>query len=193
MNKDLNCIAIRNVCDEDMPAIQAIYALQVLHGVSSWENEPPSLKEMVKRKEAINQSGFPYRVAVRGNEVLGYAYASAYRNRPAYRYTVESSIYLADSVQRTGLGQRLLKDLIVACTALGFRQMIAVVGDSGNTMSIDFHKKMGFEQVGLIKSIGYKFNGWLDSVVLQLTLGEGDASPPKGAAQAIANAPSKEA
>lgn len=193
MNKDLNCIAIRNVCDEDMPAIQAIYALQVLHGVSSWENEPPSLKEMVKRKEAINQSGFPYRVAVRGNEVLGYAYASAYRNRPAYRYTVENSIYLADSVQRTGLGQRLLKDLIVACTALGFRQMIAVVGDSGNTMSIDFHKKMGFEQVGLIKSIGYKFNGWLDSVVLQLTLGEGDASPPKGAAQAIANAPSKEA
>lgn len=193
MNKDLNCIAIRNVCDEDMPAIQAIYAFQVLHGVSSWENEPPSLKEMVKRKEAINQSGFPYRVAVRGNEVLGYAYASAYRNRPAYRYTVENSIYLADSVQRTGLGQRLLKDLIVACTALGFRQMIAVVGDSGNTMSIDFHKKMGFEQVGLIKSIGYKFNGWLDSVVLQLTLGEGDASPPKGAAQAIANAPSKEA
>jgi len=172
-------ITIRNVCDKDMPAIQAIYALQVTHGVSSWEELPPSLEQMIQRQKTITQDGYPYIVAVRGDQVLGYAYASAYRTRPAYRYTVENSIYLAESAQRMGLGQKLLSQLIIQCTQEGFRQMIAVVGDSENHMSIDFHKKMGFEEVGVIKSIGYKFERWLDSVMLQLTLGEGDTSPPQ--------------
>ena len=171
-------ITIRNVCDKDMPAIQAIYALQVTHGVSSWEELPPSLEQMIQRQKTITQDGYPYIVAVRGDQVLGYAYASAYRTRPAYRYTVENSIYLAESAQRMGLGQKLLSQLIIQCTQEGFRQMIAVVGDSENHMSIDFHKKMGFEEVGVIRSIGYKFERWLDSVMLQLTLGEGDTSPP---------------
>lgn len=175
----LNQINIRNVCDKDMPAIQAIYALEVAEGVSSWEELPPSVSQMKQRQEAITQDGYPYIVAVLGDQVLGYAYASAYRTRPAYRYTVENSIYLAASAQRMGLGQKLLSQLIIQCTQKGFRQMIAVVGDSDNHMSIDFHKKMGFEQVGVIKSIGYKFERWLDSVMLQLTLGEGDTSPAK--------------
>jgi len=178
MTKELTQILIRNVCDQDMPAIQAIYASEVLHGVSSWEDVPPSLEEMEQRAIAITQAGYPYLVAVCDDQVLGYAYASTYRPRPAYRYTVENSIYLANGMQRRGLGQQLLKHLIKECTVKGFRQMIAVVGDSDNSMSIDFHKKMGFEQVGIIKSIGYKFERWLDSVMLQLTLGDGDTKAP---------------
>ena len=178
MNKESTDIIIRNVRDEDMPTIQQIYALQVLHGVSSWEEEPPSLAEMICRRDAATQAGYPYRVAVRGDDVLGYSYVSAYRSRPAYRYTVENSIYVADAAQRMGLGKRLLEDLVVLCTALDFRQMIAVVGDSENFMSVDFHKNMGFQQVGIIKSIGYKFGRWMDSVVLQLQLGDGDTTLP---------------
>ena len=179
MNKEHTGIIIRNARDEDMPTIQQIYALQVLYGVSSWEEEPPSLEEMILRRDATTQAGYPYRVAVRGNDVLGYSYASAYRSRPAYRYTVENSIYVADSAQRTGLGKRLVEDLIVLCTELNFRQMIAVIGDSENFMSINFHKYMGFQQVGMIKSIGYKFDRWMDSVVLQLQLGDGDTTSPR--------------
>lgn len=183
MTIELTKIVIRNVCDKDMPAIQAIYAFQVSQGVSSWEELAPALEEMLQRQKTITQDGYPYLVAVLGGEVIGYAYASAYRMRPAYRYTVEHSIYLAESAQRMGLGQKLLKKLIVKCTAKGFRQMVAVVGDSDNCMSINFHKKMGFEEVGVIRSIGYKFDRWLDSVILQLTLGEGDTAPPKLATQ----------
>ncbi len=178
MNKQHTDIIIRDARDEDMLTIQEIYAFQVLHGVSSWEEEPPSLEEIILRRDAVTQAGYPYRVAVRGDEVVGYSYASAYRPRPGYRYTVENSIYVADAVQRVGLGKRLLEDLIVTCTEMNFRQMIAVVGDSENIMSIDFHKKMGFQQVGIIKSIGYKFDRWMDSVLLQLQLGDGDKTLP---------------
>ena len=179
MNKQHTDIIIRDARDEDMLTIQEIYAFQVLHGVSSWEEEPPSLEEIILRRDAVTQAGYPYRVAVRGDEVVGYSYASAYRPRPGYRYTVENSIYVADAAQRMGLGKRLLEDLIVLCTALNFRQMIAVVGDSENHMSINFHKKMGFQQVGIIRSIGYKFGRWMDSVVLQLQLGDADTTPPE--------------
>ena len=179
MNKQHTDIIIRDARDEDMLTIQEIYAFQVLHGVSSWEEEPPSLEEIILRRDAVTQAGYPYRVAVRGDEVVGYSYASAYRPRPGYRYTVENSIYVADAVQRVGLGKRLLEDLIVTCTEMNFRQMIAVVGDSENIMSIDFHKKMGFQQVGIIKSIGYKFDRWMDSVLLQLQLGDGDKTLPE--------------
>ena len=116
----LNQINIRNVCDKDMPAIQAIYALEVAEGVSSWEELPPSVSQMKQRQEAITQDGYPYIVAVLGDQVLGYAYASAYRTRPAYRYTVENSIYLAASAQRMGLGQKLLSQLIIQCTQKAF-------------------------------------------------------------------------
>ena len=171
-------INIRDVADTDLPAIQAIYADQVLHGVSSWEETPPDLAEITRRRDAIVAAGYPYRVAVRDNEVIGYAYASTYRPRPAYRYTVENSIYISTTAQRSGCGGVLLKDLIDQCTALGYRQMIAVIGDSNNAMSIDFHKKMGFQMIGTVSSIGYKFNQWLDSVIMQLPLGEGEKTPP---------------
>ncbi len=171
-------IEIRDVIDDDLAAIQAIYGFQVVHGVSSWEEQPPDLAEIRRRRDAIVQAGYPYRVAVGQGQVLGYAYASAYRPRPAYRYTVENSIYIAEQAQRLGLGRRLLDDLINQCTARGYRQMIAVIGDSHNAMSIDFHRKMGFRATGTIDAIGYKFGRWLDSVVMQRALGPGSDSPP---------------
>ena len=171
-------IEINNVTDADLPAIQNIYAHEVLHGVSSWEEIPPDLAEITRRRDAIIAGGYPYRVARRGGEILGYAYASAYRPRPAYRHTVENSIYVSQNAQRSGVGKRLLTDLITVCTNQGYRQMIAVIGDSNNAMSIDFHHKMGFTPIGTIHSIGYKFGQWLDSVVMQLPLGDGNQSPP---------------
>ncbi len=172
-------IVIRDVEDGDMAAIREIYALQVLHGVSSWEEEPPSLADMISRRNAVVKAGYPYRVAIRDARVTGYAYASSYRPRPGYRYTVENSVYVAEHAQRSGIGKLLLEDLIEVCTKMNFRQMIAVVGDSDNAMSIDFHVKMGFRKIGVIKSIGFKFGRWLDSVVMQLPLGDGDNTPPE--------------
>jgi len=171
-------ILIRDAADNDMAAIREIYAYQVHHGVSSWEEESPSLAEMISRRQAIVATGYPFRVAVRGGKVVGYAYASAYRPRPAYRYTVENSVYVAEHAQRSGVGRYLLEDLIEVCTKMNFRQMIAVIGDSANAMSIDFHAKMGFRKIGVINSIGFKFDRWLDSVIMQLPLGDGDGSPP---------------
>lgn len=171
-------IVLRDVSDADLPAIQEIYAFQVLHGVSSWEEVPPDLPEIGRRRDGVLAAGYPYRVAYQGDKILGYAYASAYRPRPAYRYTVENSIYIAEDAQRSGVGRLLLTDLIAVCTAKGYRQMIAIIGDSNNARSIDFHLKMGFKPVGEIKGIGYKFGKWLDSVVLQLALGEGGGAPP---------------
>ncbi len=176
--KTASDILLRDVEDADLPAIQKIYAYQVEHGVSSWEETPPDIAEMTRRRDGVLAAGYPYRVAVRNGVVIGYAYASAYRPRPAYRYTVEHSIYIAPNIQRAGVGRLLLKDLIEICTAKGYRQMIAVIGDSNNAMSIDFHKKMGFQPIGIISSIGYKFGQWLDSVILQLPLGDGDTTPP---------------
>lgn len=171
-------IETRDVEDKDLPTILSIYAEQVLHGVSSWEETPPDLAEMTKRRDGIVDAGYPYRVAVRGDEVIGYSYASAYRPRPGYRFTVENSIYISQTARRSGCGKLLLADLIEVCTAQGYRQMIAVVGDSDNAMSIDFHLKMGFEHAGTIKAIGYKFDRWLDSVLMQLPLGDGSQTTP---------------
>lgn len=171
-------IKIRDVKDKDLRTIQSIYTEQVLHGVSSWEEIPPDLAEMTKRRDGIVGAGYPYRVAVRGDEVIGYSYASAYRPRPGYRFTVENSIYISESARRSGCGKLLLADLIEICTAQGYRQMIAVIGDSNNAMSIDFHLKMGFKHAGTIKAIGYKFGRWLDSVLMQLPLGDSDQTDP---------------
>jgi len=178
-NETSSSIEIRDVKDKDLPIIQSIYAEQVLHGVSSWEEIPPNLAEMTKRQNGIMNLGYPFRVAVRDDEVIGYSYASAYRPRPGYRFTVENSIYISKSARRMGYGKLLLTDLIEVCTAQGYRQMIAVIGDSENAMSIDFHLKMGFEHVGTIKAIGYKFDRWLDSVLVQLPLGDGSQTGPR--------------
>jgi L-amino acid N-acyltransferase YncA len=174
----MSSLAVRPVHKTDIPAIAAIYAHAVLHGVASFELEPPDEAEMTRRKRAILDGGFPYLVAEKEGKVLGYAYAGPYRSRPAYRNSIENSVYVAPDAHRLGVGRALLKELIDGCTRLGFRQMIAVIGDSGNAGSIGLHRALGFTFCGVIHSVGYKHGRWLDSVIMQRALGPGDATPP---------------
>jgi L-amino acid N-acyltransferase YncA len=163
----------------DIAAIAAIYRPAVLAGTASFELEPPDEPEMRRRFTAITEAGYPYFVAEIDGRVVGYAYASAYRTRPAYRFTVENSVYIAPEAQGKGAGAMLLKALIEAATAKGYRLMVAVIGDSRNQASITLHRSAGFTFCGTIHSVGYKFGRWLDSVVMELPLGEGDSSPPQ--------------
>ncbi len=167
-----------NTMTEHIDAITAIYAHHVLHGTSSWELMPPDSAEMTRRARALLTNGYPYLLALAEGRVAGYAYVGAYRPRPAYRYTVEHSIYVDEVVRRGGVGHALMQALIEACTAKGFRQMIAVVGDSQNLQSIRFHEKMGFRHVGRVENIGFKFDRWMDQVLMQRPLGDGAESPP---------------
>lgn len=162
----------------DLPQIRAIYAHHVLHGLASFEIEPPDEAEMRRRFDAIVANGFPYLVAVADDRVLGYAYAGPYRTRPAYRYAVEDSIYVAADAVGRGLGRRLLRELIAACEQRGFRQMLAVIGDSANAPSIELHRACGFAQAGVLRSVGFKFGRWVDSVLMQRALGDGDRTAP---------------
>jgi phosphinothricin acetyltransferase len=173
-------LLIRQSRDDDIGALRAIYAHHVLHGTASFEIEPPSVDEMARRRRAIVEAGFPYLVAERGGEVVGYAYAGPYRPRPGYRYTAENSVYIRHDCARQGVGARLLADLIPLCEAAGLRQLVAVIGDSGNTASIELHRRAGFEPVGTLRAVGHKFDRWLDVVLMQRPLGEGDAAPPDG-------------
>ncbi len=174
----MSAIAVRPATEADLPAIAAIYNPAVLTGTASFELEPPDQAEMLRRFKALTDAGFPYLVAEAGGEILGYAYAGAYRPRPAYRFSVENSIYIAPSAHRRGVGRILLSALIDVCTQRGYRQMIAVIGDSANASSIGLHRAMGFRFSGTIHSVGYKHGRWLDSVVMQLPLGPGDTEPP---------------
>ena len=162
----------------DIAAIAAIYRLAVLTGTASFEVEPPDEAEMLRRFAAVAGAGYPYFVAELAGQVVGYAYASPYRARPAYRYTVEDSIYIAPEAQGKGIGGLLLKALIDASVARGYRLMVAVIGDSRNYASITLHRSAGFTFCGTIHSVGYKFGRWLDSVIMELPLGEGDRSAP---------------
>ena len=174
-------IAIRPGRDNDMGAIAEIYAHHVLHGTASFEIVPPDVDEMRRRRAAILAHGLPYLVAVRDGTVLGYAYAGSYRPRAAYRDTVEDSIYIRPDSIGLGIGGRLLPATIAACEAAGRRQMIAVVGDSAHRASIRLHEKCGFDSIGILRSVGYKHGRWLDSVLLQRSLGVGDTAPPAAA------------
>jgi phosphinothricin acetyltransferase len=149
----------------------------VLEGLASFEYEPPGEAEMRRRFDAIVTGGYPYVVAELDGRLIGYAYASAFRTRPGYRFAVENSVYVATDVQRSGAGKALLAELIARCTAAGFRQMIAVIGDSGNAASIGLHRRLGFTYCGVIHSLGWKHGRWLDSVYMQRALGEGDTTP----------------
>lgn len=171
-------LIIRPRTDADMAAITEIYTHHVLNGVSSWELSPPDCAEMTARAHALETAGYPYFVAEFGGEIVGYTYAGAYRPRPAYRFTVENTIYISHSLRRGGIGTALMGKLIETCTDMGFRQMIGIVGDSQNLQSIDFHKKLGFQQMGVVKNIGFKFGRWMDQVLLQRPLGEGAESDP---------------
>lgn len=171
-------LVVRNATPADVPAITAIYGPAVREGLASWEYEPPDEAEMRRRFDAIEAGGYPYLVAERAGLVVGYAYASAYRSRPGYRFTVENSVYVATSAQRGGIARALLITLIDKCAAAGFRQMIAVIGDSANAPSIGLHRALGFTFSGVIHAIGWKHGRWLDTVLMQRALGPGDASPP---------------
>jgi L-amino acid N-acyltransferase YncA len=171
-------ITIRDSQDSDVPAIAAIYAHHVLHGVASFETEPPSIAEMIRRRADILAKGFPYLIAEQDGAILGYAYAGPYRPRAAYRDTVENSIYLRPDAAGHGIGRQLLPALVTACESRDLRQMIAVVGDSGNHASIRLHERCGFRLVGVLEAVGYKHGRWLDSVLLQRRLGCGDTALP---------------
>ncbi|MCR9237913.1 MAG: GNAT family N-acetyltransferase [Alphaproteobacteria bacterium] len=162
----------------DLPFIQAIYEQAVLTGTASFELTPPDLTEMTQRYHALVDHGFPYFVAKDSTgHVLGYAYASLYRARPAYRFTVEDSIYIAPEAQGLGIGRALLSRVIADATDKGFRQMIAVIGDSQHKASIALHQRLGFEHSGVFRDIGWKQNRWLDTVLMQRFLGEGARTP----------------
>ena len=161
----------------DLPVITALYGDHVRAGTASFELDPPDETEMIRRWNDVVTRGLPYLVAVRGDETVGYAYAAPYRVRPAYRFTVEDSIYVRADCAGQGIGRRLLDALVAACEHVDMRQMIAVIGDSANTPSIRLHAAAGFTRAGLLASVGWKFERWLDVVLMQRTLGTGASLP----------------
>src|SRR6201999_1840009 len=174
----MSSLEIRPTIAADLPSITEIYAHEVRQGTATFELVPPDLAEMTRRFQALVDSGFPYLVAELDGGVAGYAYASSYRPRPAYRFTVENSVYLRPSIQRRGIGRQLLERLIAECEARGFRQMIAVIGDSANAASVGVHAACGFQMVGTHPSVGLKFGRWLDTVMMQRELGAGASTVP---------------
>src|SRR5215510_13474606 len=170
---------IRPARPTDIAAITRIYAHAVSHGTASFELEPPEQAEMARRQDALLVGGFPYLVAESDSGVLGYAHAGPYRARPAYRFTVEDSVYIAPEAQRRGLGRLLLEALIVESEACGYRQMIAVIGDSAQHASIALHAALGFRLIGTFEAVGFKFGRWLDSVLMQRPLGQGAETKPQ--------------
>lgn len=171
-------LLIRPSLEGDIAAIQQIYEHAVLHGTGTFETEVPDRAEMTRRRTEVLSRSLPYLVAERDGQVLGYAYANYFRPRLAYRFFVEDSIYLSPQAQGQGVGRLLLTELIARCEAAGARQMVAVIGDSQNQGSIGVHRSLGFEQSGLMKSAGWKFGRWLDVVLMQRALGQGDTSSP---------------
>jgi L-amino acid N-acyltransferase YncA len=174
----MSAVEIRPTQEPDLPAITAIYAQAVREGTATFELEPPDLAEMTRRFRSLSDGDFPYFVALLDGRIAGYAYAGPYRPRPAYRFTVENSVYLDPISHRRGIGLRLMQELIETCTARGFRQMIAVIGDSANAASVGLHTKCGFQMIGTHPSVGLKFGRWLDTVMMQLPLGEGATTVP---------------
>lgn len=177
-------LILRDARDDDMPAIQAIYAHHVLTGIASFELEAPSLEELQRRRADVLAKGLPYRVAQLDGEVVGYGYATLYRPRPAYRFTVEDSVYVRDGLAGKGIGQAVLEDVIEHCVAGGWRQMIAIIGNSENIGSIRLHERLGFKRVGVFESVGFKHGRWLDTVLMQRGLGDGSSSALPGGHQA---------
>ena len=171
-------VAIRAATPADIPGITCIYAHAVMHGTATFELEPPDQAEMARRMTALFESGFPYLAAEIRGALVGYAYANHYRTRPAYRFTVEDSIYIDPQAQRRGVGRALLAQLIEECARRGFRQMVAVIGDSAQLASIEVHRALGFRPVGSFENVGFKFGRWLDSVMMQRELGPGAKTKP---------------
>ncbi len=171
-------IVVRDAGEADMLTVQGIYAHYVLSSLATFEETPPSLEVMLARRRACLGHGLPYLVAVADGEVVGFAYAGAYHARPAYRFTIEDSVYVADGMRGRGVGSRLLTVLLERCEAGPWRQMVAIVGDSANAGSIGLHRRFGFELIGVLKSVGHKFGRWVDTPILQRALGAGDGEAP---------------
>ena len=169
---------IRPATTGDTDALAAIYGHHAREGLGTFEEEAPNAKEMARRLGDILAHGLPYLVAEEAGTVLGFAYAAPFRLRSAYRFTVEDSVYIAPGAQRRGVGKALLKDLIARCEALGLRQMIAVIGDSGNAGSIGLHAALSFDHAGIGRSLGFKHGRWVDIVWMQRALNRGDSEPP---------------
>ena len=163
-------LIVRPAVDADAPSIQAIYAFHVLNGRATFEEKPPSVEEIARRQSAVAARGLPWRVAEVDGEVLAYAYAGPFRERSAYRFTIEDSVYLARGCDGRGLGSALLAALIERCEGASWRQMVAVIGDSDNHASRNLHRKFGFRHVGTLERVGFKFGRWLDSVLMQRAL-----------------------
>ncbi len=174
-------VLIRPSREGDLAAIIAIYRHHVLHGVASFEELPPELDELAIRRREILTLGLPYLVAERSGRVVGYCYASRYRTRSAYRFTLEDSIYIDAAETGRAIGRALLSDLIERCSELGYRQMVAVIGGSDQWPSIRLHEALGFTRTGLLPAVGFKFGGWVDTVLMQRALGPGATTPPAGA------------
>jgi phosphinothricin acetyltransferase len=163
---------------EDVAQIQSIYAHHVLHGLATFEEEPPTVDEMHQRLLEVTARGLPYLIAIDAGAVVGYGYCAPYRLRSAYRYALEDSIYVKDGCQRKGIGRALLAELILRCEQLNYRQVVAVIGDSAQAASIGLHANLGFVRAGNLRSVGYKFGRWVDTVLMQRPLGAGDGSAP---------------
>jgi L-amino acid N-acyltransferase YncA len=181
MSAPAHRLIVRDAEEADMAAIQAIYAHHVLHGLASFEETPPSVEELQSRRASVLKTGLPYIVATKDGEVVGYAYATMYRPRPAYRYTIEDSVYVAEGKGGQGIGALLLAELIGRCEKGPWRQMFAVIGNGhSNVGSEALHKKFGFEKVGLLTSVGFKHGRWVDTLLMMRPLGPGDREPPAG-------------
>ncbi len=175
----LDNLLIRDAQPEDFARITEIYGHHVLHGLASFEERAPEIAELTARWQHVRERGLPYLVAEIDGNVEGFAYAGSYRPRPAYRYTVEDTIYIAPEIVGKGAGRALLTELITRCTALGYRQMVAIIGDSANVASIGLHARLGFRVAGTLQSAGYKMGRWVDSVIMQRWLGDGDGTIPE--------------
>jgi len=174
----MTSVSIRPARLDDIESITAIYGHAVTYGTASFELEAPTQAEMTQRVKSLLDENFPYLVAESDGTVVGYAYAALYRTRPAYRFSVEDSVYVDPKAQRLGIGRILLDRLVVESEKRGFRQMIAVIGDSSQTASIELHRAAGFGMIGTIKNVGFKFGRWLDTVVMQRALGDGARTKP---------------
>ncbi len=171
-------LTVRDALSTDLAAVQAIYAWHVQHGLSSFETVPPTLQQIQQRHAEVCAQGLPYLVAEAQGEVLGYGYATHYRPRPAYRHTVEDSVYVSADRAGLGVGRAVLSELIRRAEQGGWRQMVAIIGNSENQGSIALHRGQGFHQVGVLQAVGFKHGRWLDTVLMQRALGEGDSTPP---------------
>jgi phosphinothricin acetyltransferase len=170
---------IRPSREEDLAAITAIYAHHVLHGTGTFETEPPTEADMATRRADVLGKGLPYLVAEQDGQVLGFAYCNWFKPRPAYRFSAEDSIYVADAARGMGVGRQLLDALSAAAEAAGVRKLLAVIGDSANAGSVGVHRAAGFTQIGVMRSVGWKFGAWRDVVLMEKSLGAGDTTAPE--------------